>query len=86
MPYIYINIKNANINPREIANLCKFAKMYTRENIYAHSNDAQSGFRLSREMLIRKKYSMGFVLILKFIFTKLKMVKKFSGQLRGEIE
>ena len=31
------NVKNAKINPREIANFRKFAKMYTRENIYIHS-------------------------------------------------
>ena len=38
MPYIDNNIKNANINPRKIANFHKFAKRYTRENIYVHSN------------------------------------------------
>ena len=32
-----INIKSANSNPREIANFRKFAKIYTRENIYIHS-------------------------------------------------
>ena len=31
------NIKNANINQREIANFRKYAKIYTRENIYVHS-------------------------------------------------
>ena len=31
------NINIANINPREIANFRKCAKMYTRENIYVHS-------------------------------------------------
>ena len=33
MPYRASNIKNANLNPREIANFLKVAKMYTRENI-----------------------------------------------------
>ena len=33
------NIKNAKINPREIANFGKCAKMYTRENIYVHSKE-----------------------------------------------
>ena len=32
------NIKNANINLREIANFRKYAKVYTRENIYVHSS------------------------------------------------
>ena len=31
------NIKNANLDPREIAYFLKFAKMYTRKNIYVHS-------------------------------------------------
>ena len=31
------NIKNAKINPPEIANFGKCAKIYTRENIYVHS-------------------------------------------------
>ena len=31
------NIKNANINLREIANFWKCAKIYTRKNIYVHS-------------------------------------------------
>ena len=30
-------VKNANINPREIVSFRKFAKIYTRENIYIHS-------------------------------------------------
>ena len=30
-------IKNAKIKPHEIANLQKYAKIYTRENIYVHS-------------------------------------------------
>ena len=31
------NIKNAKINPREIANFWKFAKMYAPKNIYVLS-------------------------------------------------
>ena len=31
------NMKNAKINPREIANFRKCTKMYARENIYVHS-------------------------------------------------
>ena len=31
-PYRDNNIKNGNIDPREISIFCKFAKMYTREN------------------------------------------------------
>ena len=31
------NIENTNLNPREIAYFQKFAKIYTRENIYVHS-------------------------------------------------
>ena len=38
MSYIDNNIKNANINPCEIVNFRKFAKIYTRENIHVHSN------------------------------------------------
>ena len=38
MSYRVKNIKNANYSPREIAYFLKFAKMYTRENIYVHSN------------------------------------------------
>ena len=30
--------KDANFNPSEIANFVKYAKIYTRENIYAYSN------------------------------------------------
>ena len=30
-------VKNANLNPHEIVNFCKFAKIYTRKNIYIHS-------------------------------------------------
>ena len=37
MPYIDNNFRNANINPREIVNFRKFAKIYTRKNIYVHS-------------------------------------------------
>ena len=37
MPHRDKNIKIANINPREIANFWKCAKIYTRENIYVHS-------------------------------------------------
>ena len=29
--------ENANLNPREMVNFRKYAKMYTRENIYVHS-------------------------------------------------
>ena len=32
------NNKNANLSPREIAIFRKIAKMYTRANIYVHSN------------------------------------------------
>ena len=38
MPCIGNIMKNVNINPREIVNFRKFAKMYTRENIYIHSS------------------------------------------------
>ena len=38
MPHRGNNIKNADINPCEIANFQIRAKMYTRENIYEHSN------------------------------------------------
>ena len=31
-------VKNVNINPLEIVNFRKFAKIYTRENIYIHSS------------------------------------------------
>ena len=37
MPHRGNNFKNANLSPREIAILHKITKMYTRENIYAHS-------------------------------------------------
>ena len=37
VPHRGNNIINAKLNPREIANFRKFAKMYTRENIYIHS-------------------------------------------------
>ena len=36
MPHRSNIIKNANLSPREIANFRKFAKIYTRENIYIH--------------------------------------------------
>ena len=36
MPYRASNIKN--LSPREIANFCKFAKIYTRDNIFVRSN------------------------------------------------
>ena len=39
------NIKNTNLNPREIAYFLKFAKIYTRENIYVHS----SSMRLAQD-------------------------------------
>ena len=31
-------MKNANLNPREMVNFRKYAKIYTRENIYVHSS------------------------------------------------
>ena len=37
MPHRGNIIKNANLSPRDIANFRKFAKIYTRENIYIHS-------------------------------------------------
>ena len=37
IPHTSNKIKYANLSPREIANFRKFAKIYTRENIYVHS-------------------------------------------------
>ena len=39
MSYRGNDTKNANINPCEITNFLKTAKIYARENIYAHSNN-----------------------------------------------
>ena len=38
MPYRANNIKTANLNPCEIAYFLKFANIFTRENVYIHSN------------------------------------------------
>ena len=38
MPRRVNNIKHANLNSRKIAYFIKFAKLYTRGNIYIHSN------------------------------------------------
>ena len=61
--YIDNNLKNANIDLRKIANFHKFAKMYTRQNIYVHS------IQMGDHYLFKARISMAYGRRLKDIVT-----------------